>query len=100
VETAVSVHGVPIRLTAERWLHIVENRDELAGRLHEVLATVAEPDWVTRGYRGSLVAWKGFGRTGFLAVVYKELSKQDGFVITAFFTRMPKRRKKIWPRQR
>ena len=100
METAVSVHGVPIRLTAERWLHIVENRDELAGRLHDVLAAVADPDWVTKGYRGSLVAWKGFGRSGYLAVIYKELSRQDGFVITAFFTRMPKKRNKVWPRQR
>lgn len=99
MEIAISVHAVPIRLTAERWLHVVENRDELAGRLQDVLATLEEPDWVTRGYRGSLVAWKGFGRAGYLAVVYKELSKQDGFVITAFFTRSPKKRNKVWPRR-
>ena len=32
-----SVRGVPIRLTAERWMHIIEARDELAGRLPDVL---------------------------------------------------------------
>ncbi len=98
METATSVHGVPIRLTGERWLHIVDARDELVGREEDVLAAVRSPDWVTRGYRGSLVAWKGFGRRGFLAVVYKELKKNDGFVITAFFADKPSKRNKVWPR--
>lgn len=52
-----SVRGVPIRLTAERWMHIVEARDELAGRLPDVLDAVERPDWVTKGYRDALVAW-------------------------------------------
>ena len=95
--TVISVHGVPIRLTGERWLHIVEARDELAGRLNEVLAAVADPDWVTRGYRGSLVAWKGYGRGRYLAVVYKELGEDDGFVITAFFTSRSRKSNRVWP---
>lgn len=49
MEIAHSVRGVPIRLTAERWLHIVDARDELTGREEDVLATVRSPDWVTRG---------------------------------------------------
>jgi hypothetical protein len=97
MHTVFSVNGVPIRLTAERWLHIVEARDELAGRLDEVLATVEEPDWITRGYRGSLVGWKGYGRRRYLVVVYKELGRDDGFVITAFFTRKPRKGGKLWP---
>jgi len=51
-----SVNGVPIRLTEERWMHIVEARDELADRSADVLDAVQSPDWVTKGYRGSLVA--------------------------------------------
>ncbi len=98
MESATSVNGVPIRLTAERWLHIVDARDELAGREEEVLATIRFPDFVTRGYRGSLVAWKGFGRHGYLVVVYKERHQNDGFVITAFFTRRVSKRRKVWPR--
>lgn len=94
---AHSVNGVPIRLTPERWMHIVEARDELAGRMHEILATIEEPDWVSRGYRGSLVAWKGYGRRRFLVAVYKETSRADGFVITAFFTRKPRKAGKVWP---
>lgn len=98
MESATSVNGVPIRLTGERWFHIVDARDELVGREEDVLDTVRLPDWVTRGYRGALVAWKGFGRRGFLAVIYKELRKADGFVITAFFTHRPSKRNKVWPR--
>jgi len=51
-----SVNGVLIRLTEERWLHIIEARDELADRAEDVLDTVQSPDWVTKGYRGSMVA--------------------------------------------
>jgi len=93
-----SIHGVPIRLTWERWAHIVEARDELAGRMQDVLAAIETPDWVTRGYRGSLLAWKGFGRRGFLVVIYKETSAADGFVITAYFTRKSSKKKKVWPK--
>jgi hypothetical protein len=31
MEIALSTNGVPIRLSDERWAHIVENHDELAG---------------------------------------------------------------------
>ncbi len=92
-----SVRGVPIRLTAERWLHIVEARDDLAGRLPDVLDAVETPDWVTKGYRDALVAWKGYGRRRYLAVVYKETSKTDGFIVTAFLASKSKRRNRIWP---
>jgi hypothetical protein len=97
MEIAPSVNGVPIRLTGERWMHIVDARDDLVGREDEVLAVIRRPDWVTRGYRGSLVAWKGYGRKRYLAVVYKELGPNDGFIITAFFTRKPKKRNQVWP---
>jgi hypothetical protein len=97
MDEAVSVNGVPIRLTYERWLHIVSARDELVGREDEVLAVVESPDWVTKGYRGSLVAWKGYGKNRFLAVIYKEISRDDGFIITALFTRKASKRRKVWP---
>ena len=98
MEIVHSVHGVPIRLTTERWGHIVEARDELEGQRRDVLDVVQHPDWITQGYRGSLVAWKGYGRRGFLAVVYREVSAKDGFIITAYFTRKPNKDKKIWPK--
>ncbi len=97
MEVATSVNGVPIRLTDERWTHIVENHDDLAGRFEEVLNTVEQPAWITRGYGGALVAWKPMGKKGFLSVVYKESAGYDGFVITAFFTSRPEKKNKLWP---
>jgi len=98
MDIAVSVDGVPIRLTAERWFHIVENHDDLAGHYDDVLATVEDPDWILRGHRGSLIAVRGSGRGHYLAVIYRQVSWEDGFVITAYFTSKVDRRKAIWKR--
>jgi len=98
VDIAYSVDNVPIRLTTERWFHIVENHDDLAGHYDDVLHTVEEPDLILRGYRGSLIAVRGFGRKRYLAVVYRQLSAEDGFVITAYFTSKIDRRNVIWRR--
>ena len=98
MDIAISVDGVPIRLTAERWLHIVENHDDLAGHYDDVLATVEDPDLILRGHRGSLLAVQGSGRGRYLAVVYRQISLEDGFVITAYFTSKVDRRKAIWKR--
>lgn len=97
MEIAHSVNDVPIRLTPERWQHIVENRDELAGRMDDVLFTIEQPDWVSKGYAGCLMAWKGYGRNRYLVVLYRELARSDGFVVTAFFTSKPKKGQKVWP---
>ena len=37
VDRILSINGVPIRLTEERWFHIVENHDDLAGHFDDVL---------------------------------------------------------------
>lgn len=89
-DIAYSVNGVPIRLTEERWRHIVAVRDDLRGRREDVLRAVEDPDFILRGYRGALLAVKGYGRGRYLVVVYKEVSSEDGFIITAFFTSRPK----------
>lgn len=44
-----SVNNIPIRLTDERWTHIVENHDDIAGYYFEVLETVANPTWISEG---------------------------------------------------
>lgn len=97
MDDAISVNGIPIRISAERWRHIVENRDELAGRFDDVILAIEEPDWVTRGYRGALMAWKGYGRRGYLVAVYKEQAGGKGFLVTAFFTRKAKKGDRVWP---
>ena len=86
MDIALSVDNIPIRLTAERWFHIVENHDDMAGYYDDVLEVIENPEFVLRGYNGSLIALRGYGRGRYLAVIYRQLSAQDGFVITAYFT--------------
>jgi len=84
---ARSKGGVPIRLTEERWYHIVEHHEDLAGYAAKVLEAIEEPDFIAAGWVDELLA-------------VKEL--EDGFVITAYFTTKVdriKRRGIRWSRQ-
>jgi hypothetical protein len=96
-----SVNKIPIRMTDERWFHIVENHDDLAGRFGEILNTVEYPDYVLKGYGNALIALKELGTRKYLAVVYKE-SNEDGFIITAYTTSKIKIEKQVilWQRQK
>lgn len=100
MDIAKSKNNVPIRLTEERWFHIVENHDELAGYYDEVLNTIEDPDFIIKGYRGALIALKKMNNK-FLAVIYKELNPNEGFIITAYFTSKIKLEKEeiIWQKQ-
>lgn len=102
MDTVCSVNGVPIRLTAERWLHIVEGHPELAGYYHDVLETVAWPEFLVKDNDNALVAVRTISEGKFFVVVYKEMSIDDGFIITAFFTRRIRqieRRELVWRRR-
>ncbi len=99
MDIAISINGVSIRLTSERWLHIVENHDDVAGYYEEVLNTVEDPELVIPGYKGSLTAVRNFGHRRYLMVIYRELSDVDGFVITAFFIEEVDRKKALWKKQ-
>jgi hypothetical protein len=59
-----------------------------------VLNCVEDPDFIIKGYKDALIALKKF-RNKFLAVIYKELSKEDGFIITAYFTSKIKLEKEV-----
>lgn len=101
IGVAVSKNGIPIRLTGERWYHIVENHDELAGLSDEVLLTVEDPDYIVKGWKDELLAVRKFVEGKYLVVVYKEL-KNDGFIITAFLTKKVNkilRRGVIWQKK-
>ena len=99
MDLALSVEGVPIRLTTERWFHIVENHDDLAGYYDDVLEVIENPELVLGGYGGSRIATRSYGRGRYLVVIYRQLSLNDGFVITAFFSSKIDRKKVIWKRQ-
>ena len=78
-----------MRLTHERWSHIVESHDYLAGHLDLVLETVGDPDCIVTGVKDELLAVKRYDQTAVgakhVVVAYKE-QEHDGFIITAFMT--------------
>jgi len=95
---AYSVNNVPIRLTYERWYHIIENHDDLASYFYEVLETVEKPDFVVRGNKGTLKATRNMGKNRWIVVIYRETSKTDGFIITAYFLDKRPKGEIIWRR--
>ena len=96
MDIVISKAGVPVRLTEERWFHIVENHDDLAGYYDQVLEAVEDPDFVCTGNGGALIAGKQLGRRKYLMVIYKEVRRRDGFIITAYFTSEVLRRRIRW----
>lgn len=99
--TAKSVNGVTIRLPDERWVHITEEHAEMAGYLYDILETIQEPLAVFEGNEGELLAAREIESGKYIVAVYRETSKEDGFIITAFLTKRWKsleRRKKLWQR--
>ena len=70
MEIIQSKNSVPIRPTAERWFHIIENHDDLAGYYDDVINAIEEPDYIIKGYREALIALKEIEQGKFLAVVY------------------------------
>jgi len=101
MDVVKSKNDVPIRLTGKSWFHITEEHSEMAGYYFEVLETVEEPEAIYEGKTGECIAVSQVEKGKYIVVVYRELSKEDGFVITAFLTRRRKqldRRRKIWER--
>ena len=101
MDIAKSINGVQIRLTEERWVHVIENHDDMAGYYDEVLSVVESPDYIIKGYKDALIALRQ-KENKFLAVVYKELEVNDGFIITAYFTSKIKLEREviIWQQQK
>ena len=95
-----SRNNVPIRLTDERWAHIVEEHCELAGMREEVLQTISEAERVLAGGAAEMLAVRMVETGKAIVVVYREVNEADGFVITAFLTKRLAsldRRQQLWP---
>ena len=94
-----SKNGIPIRLTDERWSHIVEEHNELSGLRLEVLETVFLPERVYEGGEGALLAIRELEGDKWMVAAYREF-QDDGSIITAFLTRRTRyfeKRIRIWP---
>jgi hypothetical protein len=61
-----------------------------------MLEAVEEPDYILRGNAGSLIAVLTLGGRKYLHTVYRELSEDDGFIITAFIGRKLNKSRITW----
>ena len=99
VKATKSIFDKRVRLTEERWKHIVERHPEVEGYLEMVLKTVSAPEIVTHGWTDESCAIMSVGDQD-LVVIYKD--QVDGFVVTAFLSRSRKyfeKRGIIWSKQ-
>ena len=99
----VSHNGVPVRMSAERWSHIVCRHPELDGQQKKLVETLSEPGYIQKGDFGTMMAIRHYPQTPltekYMIVIYKEVSPFDGYVLTAYFaTRYSKRRTMLWKR--
>jgi len=85
IATASSQNGILIRLTKERWKHIILMHPGLANKRKQILNTVKNPDYIFQGRSEELLAVLELSKRTYLVVVYRELNS-DGFIITAFET--------------
>ena len=65
---ALSINKVSVRLTAERWFHIVENHDDLAGCYDDILDTIEKPDLILNGHKSVLIAIRRLKERRFLTI--------------------------------
>ncbi len=82
-----SKNDVAIRLTRERWTHIVERHPEMDGQRQRALETVSNQEMIQEGDFAEYLAIRFYHETPltskFLVVVYKEIARTDGFILTA-----------------
>lgn len=88
LSTVFSKNGIPIRLNSERWLHIITSHIEIDPTDFSLITNAVEnPDVILKGDQGELLAVKKRPRKDiFIVVAYKEVSIEDGFVLTAYIT--------------
>lgn len=99
LEVLYSVSGVPIRLTEERWEHITGKHLYMTSYYEDSLEALEDPEYILRGHRGTLVAVRSSGRRRYLHVVYREMSRADGFIVTAYIKPAFNRKLIVWRRE-
>jgi hypothetical protein len=98
-----SHNGVPIRLTEERWQHVMHRHPDMETQRERALETLVEPDMIQEGDFGTLLAARLYPETPltrkYLVVVYRETNSEDGFVLTAYLaSQLSARRDTLWKR--
>lgn len=98
MELVHSISGVPIRLMEERRDHIISNKPYMERYYEKVLEAIERPTWILRGYAGAKVAVLSISKQNYLHVVYREVNRNDGFILTAFISKKVNKRMIEWPR--
>ena len=63
-----------------------------------ILDAVRYPEYILAGFGGSLIAVVVLGKSRYLHVIYQEVSKRDGFIITAGIRPRMNKKTIIWRR--
>ncbi len=93
-----------IRLTYERYEHLVTDHPEMVGQIERVGETLLNPDQIVRSRTDEQVElfYKHYKITPvtekFLCAVVKVL-ENDAFVITVYFTDAIKKGEILWPKK-
>lgn len=92
IGSVISKNGKEIRLSEERWYHIAESHDYMAGNQDIIFETLESPDIIMEGRMEEFIALKYYAKTSIsekhAVVIYKE-QDNEGFVITGFMTSRP-----------
>ena len=82
---AISKNQIKIRLTDERWKHMLLMHPTLSEKKELLIETINNPDTLLKGNSGEVLAVSTYLKRTYLVVVYKETGN-DGFIITAYET--------------
>ena len=76
IGSVISKNGKEIRLSEERWYHIVESHDYMAGNQDIIFETLESPDIIVGGRKEEFIALKYYAKTSIsekhAVVIYKE----------------------------
>jgi hypothetical protein len=95
--------GVPIRLTEERWRHIVHQQPEMNSQREESVGDAGRTEYDQDGDFGELLAVRLYPETPmgekFVVVAYREINTEVRFILTAYLSRKPSAtRETLWRR--
>ena len=101
LEALIDYQGRAVRLTAERWAHVLDH-PEMVGQRERLADTLAEPDVVIATVTDEAVlAYHRLYETTpvtrkYLVVVVVKTAPGDAFILTAFFTSRLKKGQIAW----
>ena len=94
--TANSINGVPVTPADQGWSRIQERHHEIE-RPEQILDTISRPDVIQRGDFGALLAVRRLEDI-YPVVVNRELTDDEGFIITAYLAERLRGREILWNR--